>query len=117
MVLWAYAAPPPHANPLRKPCILRRKKPARKSIGTIGFAATTNATVQPITPIDAAQERVIAVGIDVSAETPDVGAATGAALSKAILQAQSADIDGVSGATITSDAVKAAAGDAFNQAM
>ena len=49
-------------------------------------------------------------------ETPDVGGAAIPLLQQAILTAQNADVDGVTGATFTSDAVKAAAADALAQA-
>ncbi|MDO5456704.1 MAG: FMN-binding protein, partial [Eubacteriales bacterium] len=49
-------------------------------------------------------------------ETPDIGGAAIPVLKKAILTNQSADIDGVSGATFTSDAVKTAAAAALAQA-
>ena len=49
------------------------------------------------------------VQIQGQAETPDVGGAAMPLLAKKILNAQSADIDGVSGATFTSNAVKEAA--------
>lgn len=49
-------------------------------------------------------------------ETPDVGGAAIPLLKKAILEKQSADVDSVSGATFTSDAVKLAAAEALAQA-
>lgn len=54
--------------------------------------------------------------IDVSGETPDIGGVIGGDLAQAILDAQSADVDVVSGATVTSDAIKAAAADCISQA-
>ena len=48
------------------------------------------------------------VVIDVSGETPGIGAAAGESLTEQFLAAQSADIDGVAGATITSTAAKTA---------
>lgn len=48
------------------------------------------------------------VTLDVSGETPAIGGAAADALKAAILEKQSADIDAVSGATVTSNAVKAA---------
>ncbi len=56
------------------------------------------------------------VVIDVSGETPDIGGAIGEDMAQAILDAQSADIDAVSGATVTSDAIRAAAADCISQA-
>lgn len=49
-------------------------------------------------------------------ETPDVGGAAIPQLRDKVLEAQSADIDGVSGATITSTAVKTAVSKALSQA-
>ena len=49
-------------------------------------------------------------------ETPDVGGAAIPLLKKAILEKQSADVDAVTGATFTSDAVKLAAAEALAQA-
>jgi succinate dehydrogenase/fumarate reductase flavoprotein subunit/uncharacterized protein with FMN-binding domain len=57
------------------------------------------------------------VVVDVSNETKDIGQLHGETLQEALLQAQSADIDGVSGATATSDAVKEAAANCVAQAM
>ena len=57
------------------------------------------------------------VVIDVSGETEGIGAAIGDTMQEAILAAQSADVDAVSGASITSNAVKAAANDCIAQAQ
>lgn len=54
--------------------------------------------------------------IDVSGETPDIGGKIGDEMREKILAAQSCDVDGVSGATVTADAVKAAAADCISQA-
>ena len=56
------------------------------------------------------------VTLDVSGETPQIGGAAAEDLIKSILEAQSADFDVVSGATETSNAVKAALEDAITQA-
>jgi succinate dehydrogenase/fumarate reductase flavoprotein subunit/uncharacterized protein with FMN-binding domain len=56
------------------------------------------------------------VKIDVSGETPDIGGKIGADFEKAILEAQGVDVDAVSGATVTSDAIKTAAADCISQA-
>ena len=56
------------------------------------------------------------VSVDVSGETPGVGADIGDEITQQILDAQSADIDGIAGATITSNAVKTALADALSQA-
>ena len=59
---------------------------------------------------------ITAVSIDVTGETPDIGGAIGNDMAKAILAAQSADVDAVSGATVTSDAIRIAAADCISQA-
>ena len=56
------------------------------------------------------------VQVDVSGETAGIGAEIGDEVIAQILEAQSAEIDGVAGATITSDAVKAATASALAQA-
>ena len=60
--------------------------------------------------------RITAVGINVSGETPEVGGAAAGELAAAILTAQSADVDGVAGATVTSEAVINAAKECLDQA-
>ena len=59
---------------------------------------------------------ITSVAIDVSAETPDIGGAIGEQMAKAILEGQTADVDAVAGATVTSDAIRAAAADCISQA-
>ena len=59
---------------------------------------------------------ITAVSIDASGETEGIGAATPDPLAQAILDAQSAEIDGVAGATVTSNAVKKAAANCIAQA-
>jgi len=49
------------------------------------------------------------VKVDCSNETAEIGGAATSGLQEALMAAQSAEIDGVSGATMTSDAVKEAA--------
>ena len=56
------------------------------------------------------------VKVDVSGETPGIGAELGDTVIQQILDAQSAEIDGVAGATVSSDAVRAAVTDALAQA-
>lgn len=59
---------------------------------------------------------MIAMTADVSGETDGIGAAIGDMMAKRVLEAQSAEVDGVSGATITSDAIKTAVGECLAQA-
>lgn len=56
------------------------------------------------------------IEIDVSGETAGIGADIGNEMREKILTAQSCNVDSVSGATITSDAVKAAVADCMSQA-
>lgn len=56
------------------------------------------------------------VRIDASGETPDIGGTAADTLKKQLLDKQTAEIDGVSGATITSTAVKKAAAICIAQA-
>ncbi|ETP72641.1 succinate dehydrogenase/fumarate reductase flavoprotein subunit [Lachnospiraceae bacterium JC7] len=56
------------------------------------------------------------VKIDAAGETPSIGGVAAEDLQKALMDAQSAEFDGVSGATITSDAVKKAAANCIAQA-
>ena len=54
--------------------------------------------------------------IDVSGETPDIGGVVGGDMAKAILSSQSCDVDAITGATITCNAIKTAAADCISQA-
>ncbi len=56
------------------------------------------------------------VQIDVSGETPSIGGAIGEDIAKAIMDGQTIDVDAVSGATVTTDAIKLAAADCVSQA-
>ena len=62
------------------------------------------------------ESSIIDVIVDVSEETPDIGGRAGEDLAAAILSQQSADIDGVSGATVTSAAARRAAQACIDQA-
>ncbi|MCD7929817.1 MAG: FMN-binding protein, partial [Clostridiales bacterium] len=62
------------------------------------------------------ESSITAVEIDVSGETADIGGAIGDEMAQAILDAQSCDVDAVSGATVTSNAIKTAAADCISQA-
>jgi uncharacterized protein with FMN-binding domain len=56
------------------------------------------------------------VQIDASGETPDIGGTAAEELAQKILEQQTCNVDAVSGATVTSDAIKAAAADCISQA-
>ena len=59
---------------------------------------------------------IVDVVVDVSGETQGIGAAIGDQVKEQLLSAQTAEIDGVSGATMTSTAVRTAARDCIDQA-
>ena len=63
------------------------------------------------------ESSILEVAIDVSGETPGIGAEVGDTLAEAILAGQSADVDVVAGASVTSNAVKKAAADCISQAL
>ena len=51
------------------------------------------------------EDSITAVEVDASSETESIGQAAAETLAEQVLEAQGADIDGVSGATVTTDAV------------
>lgn len=76
--------------------------PGTYSASSAGFHSDVTVTVT----VD--ETSITEVTLDVSGETEGIGAAAGDALASQILEAQSAEIDGVSGATVTSSAAKVA---------
>ena len=62
------------------------------------------------------ESMITAVDIDVSGETPDIGGKIGGQMAQAILDKQSADVDVVTTATVTSNAIRTAAADCISQA-
>lgn len=62
------------------------------------------------------ETNILEVTADVSGETPGIGAEIDNDMQNQILAAQSAEVDGISGATITSDAIKEAASECIAQA-
>ena len=60
---------------------------------------------------------IVDVAVDSSGETPEIGAAAAETLAEQLKNAQAAEIDGVTGATVTSSAVKKAAASCIAQAM
>lgn len=60
---------------------------------------------------------ILDVVIDSSGETPELGGRAGPLLEQAILDAQGAEVDAVTGATITSNAVRTAVNDCIAQAQ
>lgn len=82
--------------------------------GTYKAKATGMAEIEVSMTFDA--NSITDVVLDLSGETDSIGQAAGDKLKQAILDAQSAEIDAVGGATITSDAVKQAAAACIAQA-
>jgi uncharacterized protein with FMN-binding domain len=81
------------------------------------YTATAKGMNGPVTVTATFDENsIVDVVLDVSGETQGIGAAAGDALTEQILAAQGPQIDGVSGATLTSNAVKEALVDCINQA-
>lgn len=62
------------------------------------------------------EKSITDVQIDASGETPDIGGKIIDEMREKILSGQTCNVDGVSGATITADAIKAAAADCISQA-
>ncbi len=56
------------------------------------------------------------VQIDAAGETPDLGGKAAEKLKEALIANQSADVDAITGATVTSDAIRKAAADCITQA-
>ncbi len=81
------------------------------------YSATAKGIASDVTvTMTFSEDAITDVVIDASGETPDIGGLTPEAMSQGILEAQSIDIDGVTGATVTSDAVKQAAAECISQA-
>ncbi len=88
-------------------------------MGALGTAALAGAgtyegeaqgklsTVRATVTIDA-EGRLAAITVDASGETPDLGGAAAKALPARMLEHQTVEVDGLSGATATSDAIRAA---------
>lgn len=62
------------------------------------------------------EDKITNVEIDVSGETDGIGNKVGDEIAQQVLDAQSAEVDGVAGATVTSNAVKEAVQSALDQA-
>lgn len=90
-----------------------------KAAGTY-TPGTYSATAQGIGTVTVSmtfdEESIVDVTVDVSEETPNIGGLYGEDLAKQILDAQGAEIDGVSGATTTSAAASKAAAACIAQA-
>lgn len=82
--------------------------------GTYTATAQGMGTVTVKVTVDA--NSITDVELDVSNETADIGQAAADTLKQQVMDAQSAEIDGVAGATMTSTAVKTAVADCLSQA-
>lgn len=73
------------------------------------YAAEADGMVSAVkVSVTVSESAITDVTIDVSGETAGLGTEVAELLKAAILAAQSTDVDGVAGATVSSDAVKAA---------
>lgn len=87
------------------------------SAGTETFTASAMGFGGNVTATLTMKDGIIkSVSLDGPGETPNVGGAALDTLKNQVLTAQSAEIDGVSGATVTSDAVRGAVAKALAQA-
>ena len=74
-------------------------------MGDVSMTATLNGS------------KITDIRLDVSGETPEIGGAAGPELVEQCLEAQGSDIDGVAGATVTTNAVKACLDDCIAQSQ
>ena len=82
------------------------------------YSATAQGLLSAVTVTMTFDETSITnVIVDSSGETKEIGAAAAEKLAEQLRNAQAADIDGVTGATVTANAVKKAAADCIAQAM
>ncbi|MCI8741511.1 MAG: FAD-dependent oxidoreductase [Lachnospiraceae bacterium] len=91
---------------------------AAEALYTAGsYSASEQGFGGPVTvTLTVDESKITDVKIEGKDETPNVGGAAFEPLQKSVLDAQSGEIDAVSGATITSDAVKKAVANAIGQA-
>ena len=82
--------------------------------GTYSASATGMGTVTVTATFD--ENSIVDVVLDVAEETPAIGQAAAEELTAQVLAAQSAEIDGVTGATLTTSAVKLALNNCIAQA-
>ena len=82
--------------------------------GTYTATATGMGTVKVEVTFD--EKSITDIVLDVSGETPDIGQKAADTLKEQVLAAQSGDIDGVSGASLTSGAVREAVNNCIAQA-
>ena len=101
-VLGTVEAPKAHADALYTP-------------GTYTASAKGIASDVKVT-MEFSESEILSVKIDASGETPELGGKAAPVLEQAILDAQGVDVDAVSGATVTTDAVKKAVANCISQA-
>ncbi len=107
-------SPTPKATPTPTPTPPGAQAGGLYAPGTYSATAKGMADVTVTMTFDA--DKITDVQVDVSGETPDIGGKIGDEIAAKLLEAQSAEIDGVAGATISSDAVKQAAANCIAQA-
>ena len=88
---------------------------AKYTPGTYSATAKGIASDVKVT-MEFSESEILSVKIDAAGETPELGGKAAPVLEQAILDAQGVDVDAVSGATVTSDAVKKAVADCISQA-
>lgn len=106
--------PTPSTEPTPEPTA-----PVAAAIYTAGTYTAESEGMESTVKVEltVSESAITDVVIDVSNETPNLGAEVGGPLKEAIMTAQSAEVDAVAGATITSDAVKSAVQKCLDQAM
>ncbi len=92
----------------------KEEAPGKYTPGTYSASAQGIGNVTVTITVDA--NTITDVVIDSSEETANIGGAAAEELKPAILEKQSAELDNISGATVTTDAVKKALADAIAQA-
>ena len=107
-------APAPEAAPAPAPAAAAGRQPIYKPGTYTSSAKGIGSDVKVTMTFD--ETSITDVQIDVSGETPEIGGKIGESMQNAILSGQTADVDAVSGATVTSDAIRTAAADCIQQA-
>ena len=98
------------------------------SAGSGGAAATGEATASATVPgfggdvtveltVDRGSGSVVAATIDAPMETPNRGGRAATVMQEAMAENATIDVDAVSGATVTSEAIKSASVQAYNEAI
>lgn len=95
------------------------ESPAKDLLYTAGvYTAQSQGMNGPVTvEVTVSETSITDIKIDASGETPDIGDKAAQPMAAKIKEAQSAQVDAESGATITSDAIKSAVQKCLDQAM